>query len=994
MVDSDRRPSAQEIEELIDLVRRDPASPAFIDLGEAYLQLGRPRDAIQICNLGLQNVPDNLEGRVMLARAHASLHQWKEAQGELLRVVKVDRGNRVGFALLGEVLLRRNDYERAVPVLQHAQNLDPTSPAILSMLRRARAGQPLDPPAPLPQPIPPRGETNNPQEIVRSRPAPATVPQKPGRMAPPPGGPMGMPVPTAAPAMPTMAIEPAGAPAYGDPAAAYGAGAPAYGDPAGPPQRAQPKTAPPPMSVEGIRPRVIGGQKQQNAAAASLRQSAAVGETYLNDLLTGGLLDVAGVRVPDAEFDLRPDRRWGRSTRRAFIFLFVVLVLGIGGGGTWYWWNEQQKSEAVARLQRDAQKAIAHGEYGAYDPEDPESKGLEAAIGKLNEALQLDKDNLLTFAYIVQATGLEALLYGKEIDRVERAIKSIESEIKPGGTGEREFVIGKAAVGIARLYALDLQAGAALLTEIHAMLDAYLAKHENDRWVTWLKGRALLARGARKEAAGRLKVAGEGEEGLALALIDHADLLVDDGQLDEALELYKKANEKSKNHPLMILGRALARAEAAVEDEQVVPELNEKFNLSTIPPRAEAYRHLALAIANLMADEWKLGITSLQAAQAAGKAPAEPRFWARVAWAYYLLGDLAKVDQARRRVFWFIEKGKKAESDQTTQLVDAAMLLGSGLPDPALDLASKLAGRRARGLIVQANLDLGKYKDARLAAEEFYKDAPQLVEAETLQAQARMMSATSANERQEYADQLDKVRKKAHSKFPRHAAGVAWLAAGSIDKAKTELELAITDVSDEAPNPAAYRTLAALAEVALVEKDPPRAGRFLDWSLGTDPQTRQEIALANGTKIQAFDPQTKQRTVYLDYLRPNSGYYPARAMQARVKLRANLPDPALELLLPFLEEVSKDPKKASAVTPAVKLTLAEALITSKGAKADDKQRARGILVELRDAKAAPPEELGRIAALIDPKLPEELDLPEPDDGAPPRPGRRPPRRGR
>src|SRR5215210_7957879 len=31
MVDPDRRPTAQEIEELIDLVRRDPSSPAFID---------------------------------------------------------------------------------------------------------------------------------------------------------------------------------------------------------------------------------------------------------------------------------------------------------------------------------------------------------------------------------------------------------------------------------------------------------------------------------------------------------------------------------------------------------------------------------------------------------------------------------------------------------------------------------------------------------------------------------------------------------------------------------------------------------------------------------------------------------------------------------------------------------------------------------------------------------------------------------------------------
>src|SRR3954452_24531213 len=160
MVDPDRRPTAQEIEELIDLVRRDPASPAFIDLGEAYLALGRPRDAVQVGNVGLAAAPDSLEGRIMLARAHAAMHQWKEAQGELLRVVKVDRGSRAGFALLGEVLLRRQDFERAVPVLQHAQNLDPTSPNILMLLKRARSGQPLDAPLPLPTPMPPRGETH------------------------------------------------------------------------------------------------------------------------------------------------------------------------------------------------------------------------------------------------------------------------------------------------------------------------------------------------------------------------------------------------------------------------------------------------------------------------------------------------------------------------------------------------------------------------------------------------------------------------------------------------------------------------------------------------------------------------------------------------------------------------------------------------------------------------------------------------------------------
>jgi len=1010
MVDTDRRPSAQEIEELIDLVRRDPGSPAFIDLGEAYLALGRPKDAVQVGNLGLQNVPDNMEGRVMLARAHAALHQWKEAQGELLRVVKVDRSNRVGFALLGEVLLRRNDYERAVPVLQHAQNLDPTSPAILSMLRRARAGQPLDPPAPVPTPLPPRGETGNPQDIQRSRPGPSASPAMMGQpmnapMVPAVGPSMPTMAPVAGPAMPTMAADPprynvANAatvaelppPAAMAPAPAYPAGAfPAGGGGGG---RQKPKTAPPPMNVEGIRPRVISSQKQQNAAAASLRQSAAVGETYLNDLLTGGLLDVAGVRVPDSEFDLRPDRRWGRSTRRAFVFLFVVLVLGIGGGGTWYWWNEQQKKDQVARLQKEAEKAIGQGEYGAYDPTDPESRGLETAIGKLNDALQIDKTNTLTFAYVVEVTGLEALLYGKEVDRVERAIKAIEKDVKPGDPGERELVIGKAAVGLARLYALDLQAGAASLGEIHKLLDAYIARHEGDKWTRWLKARALLASGERQAAAGQLKAAAEGDDGLVLALIDRADLLVDDGQLDEALELYKKANSRSKNHPLLVLGRALARAEATFEDDQVVPELNEKFNLSTIPPRAEAYRNLALAIANINADEWKQAATQLAAAQATGKAPGEPRFWARVAWAHFMFGDMTRFVQARNKVFWF---SKKAETDQMTQLVNAASLLGSGLPGPALEIATKLAGRRPHGLRVYAYLDLGNYKEAIREAEQWYKDAPQLVEAEALLGQARMMAAGSDREREEASNALDRVRKKARSKLARHAAGVAWLAAGTLDKAKPELEAAISGVSDEAPNPVAYRTLTALAELALAEKDPPRAGRYLDWSLGADPAKREELVLTDGTKIASYDPATKQRTANVEYLKPNSGYFPSRAMQARVVLRANDPDRALALLEPILKEAESDATKASAVTPAVKLTRAEALATKKGSSAADKNLATNLLKELVSAKAAPPAELGRVAALIDPKLLKELDLPDGDAPTPPEKptGRKPPRgRGR
>jgi tetratricopeptide (TPR) repeat protein len=930
MVDADRRPTAQEIEELIDLVRRDPGSPAFIDLGEAYLALGRPRDAVGVGNLGLEASPDSLEGRVMLARAHAAMHQWKEAQGELLRVVKIDRSNRQGFALLGEVLLRRSDFERAVPVLQHAQNLDPTSPVILSMLKRARAGQTLDAPPPIPTPVPPRGETDNKQDLQRSRGAPPRSVPPPMQMAP-------HQVPTAAPQMRTMAISPAAdLPTRDEPAQQRFPDASA---PVAAP-RGHKATAPPPMSVEGIRPRVISKERPTNAASAALRQSAAVGESYLNDLLTGGLLDVAGVRVPDQDFDLRPERRWGRSTRRAFIFLFVILVLGIGGGGTWYWWTEKQKSEAVARLQKESKQAIGAGDF----------EGLEASLKKLSDALEKDSSNVLTFAYVAETAGLEALLYGTDKDRVDKAFKAVGKDIGPDDPGARELVIGKAAVELSRLGTGEGNAGAvaaagkSTLGEVMKSLDDYLAKHPSDKWALWLKGRGQLAGGERKAARASLKAAAEGEDGLVVAMIDHADLLVDDGSLDEAIKLFDKATAASMNHPLAVAGRSLGRAEASVEVNEAIDELSVKLD-KNLGPRVGAYRNLALSLANSGIEDYPKAMESLRKATAL-KPPNEARFWARIAWAYYTTGDLAETAKARAKIAWY---GKsKAEDDPTVMLVDAALLLASGLPEKALDLASKIEGVRPRLLRVNALLDLGKAKEALGEADEVLKLAPDNVEAKILREQARMINGP-AKEREEAITELEKLARRAKSKLGRHALGVALLAVGQTKDAQVQLEQAITDISEQHPNPVAYRTRTALAELLLGANDIPGAGKQLDEALAA-----------------------------------NSGYFPTLGLQAKVVLRNGDPDRALALLAPIFNETA-------AITPSLQLTLAEAWIVSKKSTAKEKAQAKAILMEIKDKQ--PVAEVSRVAALLDPKLPKEMGLPEGTEEAPvPTPEKAPPRR--
>ncbi len=923
MVD-DRRPTAQEIEELIDLVRRDPSSPAFIDLGEAYLALGRPKDAISIGNIGINAAPNSLEGRVMLARAYAALHQWKEAQGELLRVVKVDRSSRQGFALLGEVLLRRSDFERAVPVLQHAQNLDPTSPSILSMLKRARSGQALDAPPPVPTPVPPRGETNN--NIAAAAPRPAPVKAPPPRPNPPSAPPQ---VPTAAPAARTMAI----APAPAEPESAlWGNAAP---EPSAPLPVARATAAPPPSVLpEGVRPRVIGASKERNAAAQALRQSAAVGENYLNELLTGGLLDVAGVRVPDADFDLRPDRRWGRSTRRAFVFLFVVLILGIGGGGGWYWWSEKKKAEAVATLQQESKKAIGAGDFA----------GLELSISKLDEAIKMDPGNILSYAYVAEVTGLESLLYGTDADRVDAAIRDVVHQIKDGEPGSRELVIGRAAVELSRL--AKLQAPATTLGEVTKLLDGYLAKNDGDKWAKWLKARVLLANGERKAGRGTLKVAAEGEDGLPVAMIDLADLDVDDGNLDEAFALYDKVLAKAKDHPLAVLGKSLARAESGVQTTDAIEDLNVKLE-KNYGPRVTSYRNLALALADVGIEDYAHSLEALRKAHASKSMPTEPRFLARIAQAYLERGSLSLAAQYRTPIAWY-GKGKP-EDDPVVKLFDAGLDLAGGLPSKALDKAGKLVGVRAEILRAYSDIDLGKAKDAVDEMDAVLKTAPENLEAEILHEWARALAgfeAKSDKDKTAGLDALEKLARKAKTKLGRHALGMAYYQMGDLKNAQTQLELAVAELSDEEPNPLAYRTRTALADILLSNNDAAGASKQLE---------------------QALDPATG-----------NHGYLPARAMQAKVMLKNGDADHALELLEPLTKE-------DGAMTPASQLTLAEALCSHKSASAKDKSDAEGILTDLKD-KVQPPTEVGRVAAICDPKLPEKLGVPVPAaDGAAPKP---------
>jgi len=230
------------------------------------------------------------------------------------------------------------------------------------------------------------------------------------------------------------------------------------------------------------------------------------------------------------------------------------------------------------------------------------------------------------------------------------------------------------------------------------------------------------------------------------------------------------------------------------------------------------------------------------------------------------------------------------------------------------------------------------------------KRAPDNLEAQILREQAKM-TASDGKDRAAAADALEKLARKAKSKVGRHALGMGLFATGNLKDAQTQLEQALAEVTDDAPNPLGYRTHTALAEI-LEATDLPAAGKHLDAALGINP-----------------------------------GYFPTRALQAKLVLKNNEPDRALDMLAPILRE-------SCAVTPQLQLVTAEALATHKGVTQKEKDEAAEMLAQIKD-KIQPPSEVGRVAALIDPKLPEKLGVPmPPPEGKSPPPRPVPKKRGR
>ena len=939
-------PTEEQLERLAAAYERQPGE-AYVELGEAYLALQRPRDAAQVGMTGLKARPNDMRGRLIMGRSFVMLHEWKRAQAELLRVVKADKRNRDGFFMLGEVLMRRQDYGRAVPVLQHAQNLDPANPRILGMLRRARAGQPLDPPPAIPRPLEPlSAEVGDvlaeldelPTRVAEAPNAePTVVAPEPGEMF---SQATGAPLRSSAPGgmrhqpprpPPPVRQEHSGLPSLdGLPGLPRQAEHPPHLEAANellvaaPPVRAgtvPEGLEPDPLIQSGtnVRPRVMSHQKPKDAAHASLRQSAAMGEDYLNNLLTAGLLDVPSVRVPDGKFDITPEKRWGRSTRKAFISLFALLTMLVAGGVFWYYRTIKQRDADVAKRLGNVAALVEHGTEPGF------TKARREAMGALNR----HKSNPLAKATVAQVDGLAALLYGIDLGTAERTTGAAKTALEDHpNKGQRQLTIAQVATLLAQLPKAGDDASEQL-TLATSLVDTWLEEHSDDQLVQWLRARTHLAAGKRAAARALLRRLHETNTAPVYASIDLADMALDDGAPGEALALYEAALARSPKHPLAIVGMALAWGENSRDLGPAKEALNVDLDKAE-SPRLVGYKNLAWSFVSYALEEYIEFVKRHEGALRVN----DPRFLARRALGYLRRGDIKQANTLRRRIRW---AGSDPEPHPVVELVNAELFLALGKPEAAVAIlatakidsfAKSLAVRRLRG---RAYLDLGRASDAVAEFDAALALSEKDRESKLWREAARYISGSSST-RRDADKQLEELRLASKDKFAVYVRGYALAQRSRGREAKSMFEKSVDGVSDEFPNSLAYRAYYELARFALDAKKGSEAIELIEKSLEINP-----------------------------------GYLPARALYGRALVGANRPDDAL----PHLEQVMSNPP----TTWAEDLAYAEAVVASRSA--DDAARTNAMEAVRRAKDKGAPKGRLSIAWKLDPDQAEQLGAPKP-----------------
>lgn len=737
---SELRPSMDDLEGLHAAVAADGSSGRYLALCRAYFDLADMANASDVGQKGVLAHPGNLELRAMAAQALTHLHDWQAAKTHWIELVKAGANDPTTLSMFGETLLRLGD-RRAADVLAHAKKAGAPVDALYEC---AVTGATPPPPREIPLAQQPRPTARVPQ----SRPQPTNV----ARLPPP---------------AVTIAHE----------------------------QAPQPPLMNRPSQTD-VRPRIVGLARKPNAAADSLRRSAAAGDHHLSDLLGLGLLELPGVRVPAVPLQHAPPAPWRRRHLRFLGGVVTLAFMVLGGGVALTWYEKHQNERELRALETAIENTFVHATPDEFD--------------KLRTLVQQAKDkgraSSIVQAYDARAEALWSLLYGDPVrvvsnDPIAKAAVAIEECVDPS------------AATLALQGAVD------------------------DPWKEWLLARAAWCQGNFAEARASM---GTLAPRFTLATIDGAAFAAQEGGLDTAVDGYRAALLQSANHPLALLGRAEVRALGGLDAQSALDDLAVHID-DRWGARTAQRKFVAIAWARYQIEDFAGVQTSLE--KLAG-AKVSGQLAERLGLLQLLMGKRpsdapnAQLGDAPAAIHYA-----------------AAGAIANGHPGRALGLLQEHRDLRSRLLAGQAYIDTADFQRAVQAGEAALALSPQNWEAQLLIAWARAslvkgdvtalekLSRRQKNKLARHAlgevqwgrgdteeglrrleQALDSISQEApHPAIERTYVALAIAAeqAGKLDDAKKQLDAAL------AANPQ-FAPAKALLLRRQLERDPKRAAQELE----------------------------------------------------------------------------------------------------------------------------------------------------------------------
>ena len=627
---------AGSIDELASQWRAQPNAATTIALCEALRKAPRVTLVEEVGARASRDHAGDADVLVATARMYVAAQRLGDAQTALVSAGKAAKTDPHVYRLLGEVLLRRGDAERAVKVLERAIQFGANDPETRLWSERSKVFKsmqatsgmravatevqrtaPLDAPR---APMDSAGETTTEVHVVRApalgRPdddddddeltrRPAPIPAEVMGQSEPPRPPFhSTSTGTNVLAMPLGGDEERSVTAQfprDDRASKDLDTADAFVPLGAPP----PKPAPPPrdpfMQMQGRPPPEIAPRPMTPGISLPVLANGPPLAVEPRDVLDA--LEIAGLFEPSA-LGSAPAAAWDAAQRRprgrGFIPLIVSTVLFVGAtvGALIYVRDKRAKEHQEAEVMLAKVSELLHSARGADLPQ---------AEQLLSQAFDLDSRSPRAALEWMRERALLGLLKGGgEIAFEDSISRAKEVEVK-----ESDVAFARVA---SFLFQGDTVGAAALLPK-------WDDKANKDAWYELLAG-ASLARAGDTHAVDRFAAATELDPGLVIAQIHLARATALDGDAAKAMERAKAVKDTLPGRPEGAALVTLAWARDPARSDTAPPDADETIkNAADLPTPLQFIPHAVLAIRAVGAHDWATAKDEVQKGLAVADGP-------------------------------------------------------------------------------------------------------------------------------------------------------------------------------------------------------------------------------------------------------------------------------------------------------------------------------------------------------------------------------------